>query len=73
MPLLPLRARTGTYLPRDGHSVEDVPQHDPYHHFVPEVEDDAFAVVLPLGGGLEDRRAADGQSDFRGLGLRLTL
>lgn len=61
---LPLRALTGTYLPCYWHSVEDVPQHDSHHHFVPEVEDDAFAVVLPLGRGLGDYRVAGRKSDF---------
>lgn len=59
-----LRALTGTYLPCYGHSVEDVPQHDSHHHFVPEVEDDTFAVVLPFGRGLRDQRVAGRNSDF---------
>ena len=55
------------------HPVEDVPQHDPHHHFVPEVEDDTFAVVLPLGGDLGDCRVAGRNRDVRGLRLCLAL
>lgn len=70
---LPLSVLRGTYLPCYGHSVEDVPQHDPHHHLVPEVEDDTFAVVLPLGGGPQDCRIAGRNRNFQGLGLCLTL
>lgn len=51
-------------LPCYWHSVKDVPQHDPHHHFVPEVEDDTFAIVLPLGWGLWDTRGAGRNRDF---------
>lgn len=61
---LPLGALTGTYLPCYWHSVEDVPQHDPHHYFVPEVEDDTFAVVLPFSWGLGDCGTAGRNSDF---------
>lgn len=61
---LAVRALIGTYLSCYGHSVEDIPQHDPYHHFAPEVEDDTFAIVLPLGGGLGNCRVAGKKGDF---------
>lgn len=70
---LPWGALTGTHLPCYWHSVEDVPQHNPHDHLVPEVEDDTFAVVLPLGRGLGDCRIAGRNGDFWGLRLCLTL
>lgn len=72
-PLSSSQSCAGTYLPCYWHPVEDVPQHDPHHHFVPEVEDDTFAVVLPLGGDLGDCRVAGRNRDVRGLRLCLAL
>ena len=72
-PLSSSQSCAGTYLPCYWHPVEDVPQHNPPHHFVPEVEDDTFAVVLPLGGDLGDCRVAGRNRDVRGLRLCLAL
>lgn len=72
-PHLPVRALIGTYLSCYGHSVEDIPQHNPYHHFVPEVEDDTFAIVIPLCWGLGNCRIAGKKGDFWGFRLCLTL
>lgn len=73
--LLPsfLGAMKGTYFPCYRHSVEDVPQHDPHHHFVPEVEDNTFPVVFPFDRDLGHTRVAWKNRDFCGLWLCLTL
>lgn len=43
------------HLPCNGHPVEHVPQDDAHHHFVSQVEDDSFSIVILLflgsGGG----------------------
>lgn len=36
----------GSDLPRNGHSVKDVPQDYAHHHFVSQVEDDSLAKVI---------------------------
>lgn len=36
------------HLPCDGHSVEDVPQNDTDHHFVPQVEYHSLPIILLL-------------------------
>lgn len=60
-----------THLPRDGHPVEDVPQDDAHHHLVPQVEDDAFPVVVPLDGNRWGGRG--GRHRAGGRVLRFTL
>lgn len=51
------------HLSCDGHPVEDVPQDDAHHHFVPQVEDHSFAVVVFL-------RNWNGHGRRRGHGAR---
>lgn len=65
------RSKRWLYLPRYGHPVEHVPQDDAHHHFVSQVEDDAFSIVvlwfLRSGGRRWGRLRASGRL------LRLTF
>lgn len=59
------------HLSGDGHSVEDVPEDDAHHYFVPQVEDHSFAIVVSLQPC--NRRRCWRSHWARGRVLRLTF
>lgn len=59
-----------TDLSRDGHPIENVPQDDAHHHFVSQVEDDSFAVVVFVR---HSRSGCSGGHGNRCHGLRFTF